>query len=340
MTALARFLRPYLVPLGGSTALTLAGTALDLARPWPLQLAVDGAISERPLSGPFAPLDGLSPAALAAVAAGIAVVLVALAGLVGYAAEYAAGSTAERVGADLRGAVFARLQRLSLRFHDRNRTGDLVNRLTSDVSRVQDALVAGFETLLPSLLTLVGMVVAVLVIDLQLGLVALAVVPPLALVVTVLRRRLKRAQRRTRALYGALASGATDVLRNVRVVQAFAREDDEEERFREQSAAMMRSAVTAVKIEASYSPASDVVLAVGSGLVLWLGVLQVRQGELTVGTLLVILTYVSSVYRPIRSLARLASTLAKGAVSAERLTEILESEEDVPQARDPVAAPS
>ena len=336
---LSRFVRPYLLPLGGSTLLTLVGTLLDLARPWPLKIAVDGAIGGKQLGGVLAPLDGLAPATVAAVAAASAVALVVAGGVVDYVSEYAVGATAERIGADLRAAVFARLQRLSLRFHDRNRTGDLVNRLTSDVSRVQDSLVAGFETLLPNLLTLTGMVVLVLVIDPELGAVALGVVPLLAVVVVVLRRRLKRAQRHTRALYGALASRATDVLRNVRVVQAFAREDHEQERFRSGSAEMMSAAVAAARIEASYSPASDVVLAVGSGLVLYLGVLQVTRGQLTLGTLLVVLSYVSSVYRPIRSLARLASTLAKGAVSRERLTEILAADEDVPEPVDPVPAP-
>src|SRR5262249_41804717 len=256
-----------------------------------------------------------------------------------YLADFTIGSTAERIGADLRAALFGRLERLSLHFHDRNRTGDLVNRLTSDVSRVQDALVAQFETLLPNALTLIGMIVVVFAVDAELAVVALGVVPLLAVAVTFMRRRLKRAPRLTRSLYGALATQANDVLRDVRGVQAFAREQHEEERFKGESDAMMRAAVRAAKIEAWYAPANDAVLAFGSALVLWLGVLQVTRGQITLGTLLVVLSYVSGIYRPIRSLARLASTLAKGAVSRERLTEIFEHGQDVQEASGAVTAP-
>jgi ATP-binding cassette subfamily B protein len=333
-----RFLTPYLLPLSGSVVLSLLGSALDLARPWPLKLAVDYALGGRQLHGWLAPLSRLGTAELAAVAAGLAVTLVVLSGVVGYFSEYLIGAAAERIGADMRADLFARLQRLSLRFHDRNRTGDLVNRLTSDVSRVQDALVAIFDSLLPNLLTLLGMVAVVLVLDVELGLVALAVVPVLAVLVALSRRRIKTAQRRTRTLYGELASRATEVLRNVRAVQAFAREEDEDARFRRDVAVMADSAVTAVKIEARYAPASDLVLAIGGGLVLWLGVVQVSRGELTLGTLLVVLSYVSSVYRPIRSLARFASVLTRGAASGERLTEILDEPEGIAQAPGAVRA--
>ena len=176
--SLRGFLRPYRGSLSLASGLILVETLLDLARPWPLKLAVDNAIAGRPLGGPLAGLDQLGPAGLAAVAAVAGIGLVGVAALVGYLVTYLTAATAERVGADLREAVFGRMLGLALPFHDRHRSGDLVTRLTGDVARVEDSMVAWFTVLVPEVLTLAGMVVVVLAVDLTLGLAALAVVPP------------------------------------------------------------------------------------------------------------------------------------------------------------------
>jgi ATP-binding cassette, subfamily B, bacterial len=335
---LRRFLRPYRGVLGLASGLTLVETVLDLARPWPLKLAVDNAIGGRPLGGVLAGLDGLGPGGLAAVAVGAGIGLVAVGALVGYLITYLTAATAERVGADLREAVFGRLLGLALPFHDRHRSGDLVTRLTGDVARVEDSMVAWFTVLVPEVLTLAGMVVVVLAIDLTLGLAALAVVPPLAVVVAMRRRRIRATQRASRDADAALASEATEVLRNVRVVHAFTREGEAGGRFAGRSRGAVRAALAAMDLEARWSPVADLLLAAGGGLVLWLGVTAVTGGRMTLGTLLVVLAYLSSLYGPIRALARLARTLARGAASHERILEVLDSGEVVPEAPDPVPA--
>ncbi|HEV2825430.1 MAG TPA: ABC transporter ATP-binding protein, partial [Actinomycetota bacterium] len=256
----------------------------------------------------------------------------------GYLITYLTSATAERVGADLRESVFGRLLGLGLPFHDRHRSGDLVTRLTGDVARVEDSMVAWFTVLVPEVLTLAGMVVVVLAIDLTLGLAALAVVPPLALVVALRRRRIRVAQRASRDADAALASEATEVLRNVRVVQAFTREGEAGGQFSGRSRSAVRAALGAMDLEARWSPVADLLLAAGGGLVLWLGVTAVTSGRMTLGTLLVVLAYLSSLYGPIRALARLARTLARGAASRERILEVLDSGEVVPEAAEPLRA--
>jgi ATP-binding cassette subfamily B protein len=283
-------------------------------------------------------LDGLGPAGLAAVAAVAGIGLVGVAALVGYLVTYLTAATAERVGADLREAVFGRMLGLALPFHDRHRSGDLVTRLTGDVARVEDSMVAWFTVLVPEVLTLAGMVVVVLAVDLTLGLVALAVAPPLVLVVALRRRRIRAAQRASRDADAALASEATEVLRNVRVVQAFTREGEAGGQFSGRSRGAVRAALAAVDLEARWSPVTDLLLAAGGGLVLWMGVTAVTSGRMTLGTLLVVLAYLSSLYGPIRALARLARTLARGAASRERILQVLDSGEVVPEAPDPVPA--
>ncbi|HSO54374.1 MAG TPA: ABC transporter ATP-binding protein [Actinomycetes bacterium] len=336
--SLRRFLRPYRGTLSLASGLILVETLLDLARPWPLKLAVDNAIGGQPVGGPLGVLDQLGPAGLAAVAAGAGIGLVGIGALVGYLITYLTSATAERVGADLRESVFGRLLGLGLPFHDRHRSGDLVTRLTGDVARVEDSMVAWFTVLVPEVLTLAGMVVVVLAIDLTLGLAALTVVPPLALVVALRRRRIRVAQRASRDADAALASEATEVLRNVRVVQAFTREGEAGGQFSGRSRSAVRAALGAMDLEARWSPVADLLLAAGGGLVLWLGVTAVTSGRMTLGTLLVVLAYLSSLYGPIRALARLARTLARGAASRERILEVLDSGEVVPEAAEPLQA--
>ena len=272
------------------------------------------------------------------MAAGAGIGLVGIGALVGYLITYLTSATAERVGADLRESVFGRLLGLGLPFHDRHRSGDLVTRLTGDVARVEDSMVAWFTVLVPEVLTLAGMVVVVLAIDLTLGLAALAVVPPLALVVALRRRRIRVVQRASRDADAALASEATEVLRNVRVVQAFTREGEAGGQFSGRSRSAVRAALGAMDLEARWSPVADLLLAAGGGLVLWLGVTAVTSGRMTLGTLLVVLAYLSSLYGPIRALARLARTLARGAASRERILEVLDSGEVVPEAAEPLQA--
>lgn len=337
---LGSFVRPYRVELASAAALTVIASMLDLASPWPLKIIVDNAIGGLQLPQWLAPLRGLSPASLTAVAILTGIGLVAASGVIGYIVTYRMGRATELMGADLRSAAFGHLQRLSLRFHDRNRTGDLVSRLTSDVSRVQDSLVAWFQTVIPETLTLVGMFAIMLAVDPALALAALTVVPLLIAYVALSRPRIKGAQREARRQAGVVASRATEVLRHVRAVQAFTREDEEEQRFQVDSDAAARSSIGALVVSARLSPVADVILAVGAGFVLWLGVLGVRGGRITLGALLVVLTYLSSLYSPIRSLSRLSSTLAKGAASRERLTEIFEAPELVAEDPMPHAAPT
>ncbi len=333
------FLSRYRTPLLMSAALAVADTALGLARPWPLQLVVDHAIGGRPVTGWLQPLSGLTPGGLAAVAAVVSVALVATSGVTGYLVSFLSGAAAERIGADLRARVYQRLLLLSPRFHDRHRSGDLVTRLTGDVSRVQDALVAWLVAALPDALTLTGLLVMLLAIDPEMTAVALLVVPPLGVLAVVRRRQIKVAQRESRTRQGDLAARAAESLRHVRAVQAFAQQDTENGRFRRDNIGAVRAALRALDLESRYGPAADLTLAVGSGLVLWLGVVRVANGEMTLGLLLVVLTYLSGLYGPIRSLTRLASVLAKGAASRERLTEVLDSTEYIADAPDARPAP-
>jgi ABC-type multidrug transport system fused ATPase/permease subunit len=322
----------YRWPLALAALLTVVETAVDLARPWPLLLAIDHAIGRQPLDQPWAswlaPVS--SPTGLAATAA-LAVLFLALAvAVVRYLDVYLADACAERVGADIRDSLHAHLLRLSLRFHHRQRTGDLASRLTDDVSRVQAGVVAWFSSVAPEVLTLAGMAVVLVLIDRVLALAALSVIPPLALVAALRRKRLRAAQLTYREREGDLAAGVTETMRNVSLVQAFGLERETQERFRDSNRATAAAGLRVVDLNAQYQPTANVILAAGSALVLWVGVTRVLDGSITVGMLVVVVTYVASIYGPIRSLAQLSGVLGKAAASRERLSEILSSDQLLP----------
>lgn len=334
------FLRPYRLPLSLAGVLALTETVIGLAQPWPLKVAVDNAIGGRPASGWAAPLAGLPAPVLGAVAAAASVALVAVAAVVGYLTSYLSGAAAERIGADMRSAVYARLLDLSPRFHDRNRSGDLVTRLTGDVGHVQDALVAWFVIVLPEALTLVGMAVVIVAIDPAMGIASFVILPPLIVLTIVRRRRMRSARRQARARQGRLAARAGETVRHIRAVQAFGQQAAERERFHTDNVRLTEAQVYSLDVESRYGPAADMLLAAGAGFVLWLGVLRVTSGRMSLGVLLVVLAYLGSLYGPVRSLTRLASTMARGAASKERIVAVLGSTEHVAEHPHPVAAPA
>ena len=320
--AYRRRYRGRLVVAGG---LSVVQACLVVLQPWPLKLAIDHAANNAPLPGWTGPIANLAPSDLAAATALASVMLVLVSGLIGYAETMLVGRVAEALAADIRHGTMSRLMVLSGHFHDRHRSGDLVSRITGDVGRVQDALVASYTVLVPESLTLLGMVLVLLVMDLTLGLIALTAVPFLVAVIVKRRRLVREAQRTARDEAGRLASTATDLVRNVRVIQAFQRQDDSLEQFADRNRAAMDSSVSSMRVDARFSPLGNVVLSVGSASVLWIGVLRVQQHQMSVGTLLIVLSYVGSVYGPVRSLSSLATSLARGAASKDRLREVIDS---------------
>lgn len=326
--------------LAVSCVASVLQAAAGLARPWPLALAVDGALAPAARPGLPGPAATLTPAALLLGAGAATLVVSAAVSLLDLAATRTAERTAERVGAALRADVFDRSLGLSLRWHAGTRSAELVARLTSDVGRVLDAVTATTLTLVPDALLLVGVVVVLLVLDPRLALLGLAVVPVLAWLSTRQRRAVRASQVRSRGAAGRLGTTAADLLRNVGAVQAFGRTDRASADFAARNADLLRSASTAVEVETRWTPVSDLVLALGTALVLVVGGLQVLGGSLSTGRLLVVLGYLASLYSPVRALTRLSGVWARAGAGADRLTEVLEAEPEGPDAPGAVPAPA
>jgi ATP-binding cassette, subfamily B, bacterial len=324
------FARRYWLPLSLGGLFTLLDAGFAVAQPWPLKVIVDNVLRGRQLRLPGTSLlAGMSRQHLleAAIVAylGIAV----LGAMFDFLGSLLADSTGERLVADIRGAVFARLQRLSLRFHAGQRTGDLVSRVVADIDRVDDMITQSFSVLLPNVALIAAMLLVMLVLDPGLTLIAVLMTPPLFAAILHYTRGIRKASRLARKREGKLAARTGEVLGAIRVVQAFTAEEQEDERFSEENSEALSVSLEAVRLQAKFSPVVDVLAGTGVALVLYIGTNQVLSGKLTLGLLLVFLNYVGSLYRPMRQLSKLAVVSSRGVASAERVAEVLDAESDV-----------
>lgn len=321
---LAGFVRPYRRSLGVGFVLTLAGIGFDLAAPWPLKIIIDSAIGGEPLPVWLSDLDELTPHWLVFWATAATVGLILLGSVLDYLTSYVLGGTEVRMAADMRGAIFRQLQFQSLRFHDQNRSGDLVNRLMSDVTRVRDVILIWLNVIVPDAILLIAVLVMMLLIDVQLTLLALLVVPLLVFYAVRTRPRIKAAARSARTLRGEIANRATDKLRNVRAIQTFDRQESESQGFNDHLGEMSDADLVSLDVSARYRPVVNISVSLSRAILTWIGVTKVLSGDLSLGTLLVFLTYLGNLYGPIRNLSRQVSTFAKASASLDRLRELFD----------------
>jgi ATP-binding cassette subfamily B protein len=295
----------------------------ELAAPWPLKLVLDRVLGDRPR--PFQ-LSNDDLVLLAAVAC--AFVAIAIAGAVAsFFADYWLERAGERIVHDLRTATYQHLQRLSLAFHDRRPKGDLVTRVTADVSAVGDLFAQTLGTLASAVLVLAGMAVVTLLLDPVLALATFLVAPPLALVTAHYQKKIRLAARRQRAKEGEIASLANEALSAMHVVKAFGTERFEHERVERTSAERLAAGVYVSRTEALFGGLVDVLGAVSTAVVLVFGTLRVASGALTPGELVVFVTYTGKLYRPLRDLARTANRTSRAMARAERIGEILAADD-------------
>jgi ATP-binding cassette subfamily B protein len=232
----------------------------------------------------------------------------------------------------VRTELYAHLNALSMRFHDRSRTGDLVTRVTGDVGRLQDATVTALIPLAGNVVTVFGMFVVIAVLDWQLALVVLVVFPLFGLISRRLTRKIVGVSRVQRTAEGALASLATESLSSMTVVQSYSLESRMQQRFGGSNQRSFKDGVKAKKLSAGLERKTDVLVGVATGLVLFVGAQRVLSGALTPGELTVFLTYLKTAFRPLRDIAKYTARLAKAAASGERIVDVMDEEVDLTDA--------
>jgi ABC-type multidrug transport system fused ATPase/permease subunit len=333
--------RPELPALAAAAGLVVLRVGAVLLRPWPLALAVDHALRPSPPTeaSSVGTSVGAGPIVVLILAAAASVLLSAIVGLLDMASLRTVEGAAERIGASLRATMFQHTMTRSLRWHDRMRSGELVSRLTTDVGRLLDAVVAVTTSFLPDAVMLAGVLALLVAFDPELALIGVTVAPVLAVLAVRQRRRIRAAQHAARTESGRLAGATTDLLRNVRAVQAFGRIDRAAAIFGARNRAVLDVELHAIDVDARWTPMADVVLAIGTALVLVVGGRHVLTGALSVGELLVVLAYLRDLYSPVRGLTRLSVVLAKAGASAVRVRGVLDCDEAVEDRYDARPAP-
>lgn len=310
-------------------AMVVEGAA-DLLDPWPLKIIFDYVLgSKRAPSWLAGWLSVSSRTAILDVAA-VSVIVIALVGAIGsYGEKYLSTTVAKRVGFDLRHMLYHHVQRLSLAFYEGRPTGDMVVRLTTDIDAAEDFISSAVLGIVLNVLTLVGMIGVMLYLDWRFSLIGLSVAPMLFVIVYRLTRRIKEAARDVKKKESELASVVLESISSARVVKAFGQEEFEERRLDQESQETVDLSLRARSIKSRLSPMVDVLVAVGTCLVLWFGVRHVLSGQLTAGALLVFIVYLGKMYKPMKDLSKMTDTLSKALISFERIGEILSIERQV-----------
>jgi ATP-binding cassette subfamily B protein len=306
----------------------LLATPLLLLTPIPLKIAVDSVIGSHPLPG-FVPDSIVSSTIALLVVIAVFQVLVVLLGelqsLVSYVLQTRTG---ERLTLDFRGRLFRHVQRLSLSFHDTRGSHDSMYRIQYDAEAMQHIV----ESLIPFVAAFTMLFSAIWVtalIDAQLALIAVAVIPVLFVLSRVYTRRVRRRYKDLKELESSALGVLQDVLTAMRVVKAFGKEKDEHARYVRRSGETVQARVRLSLTESAFGLAVNVVIAIGTAAVLFVGVLHVQSGVLTLGALLMVMTYLSQLFGPLETISQKVGDLQSSLASAERAFELLDETPDV-----------
>lgn len=312
----------------------------NLLQPWPLKIVLDDVLRSHQ-SHAWAmrlvhSIVGTDKNAVLEFACVAVLAIAILDAICSYSEKYLTTSVAQWVSYDLRLAIYAYIQRLSLAFHDHKRTGDLISRVTDDIEAIQSFIMNGLLGVLINAMTLIGMIAVMFWLNWQFTLIALSVVPVLFAMVYTYTRKIKKAAREVRKKEGEITSVVEEVLSSIRVVKAFAREDFEVHRLEQESLEAVEISLRGCSLKAKLTPLVGIVVAVGTGLVLWFGSRLVMSGALSAGELVVFILYLGKMYKPMQELSKMTDTYSKAAVGYERIQEILHTDIDVrdrPRAR-------
>lgn len=320
---------------------TILGSVMTIAAPWPVQVVLDNVILNKP-PRPWIQewIHWLgAPQNVLFAACGAVVLIAVLQGIFDYVSELLQAGTAHKVTNTLRRQLFKHMQLLSLRFHERNRTGDLLLRLTGDITMLRELLIESMFDLAAAAITVAALLVFMFAMAPTLALISIATIPLVVLTTLLLTVKLRTAVKKAREKEGDLISIAGEVLGAIALVQAFTREEEEKERFSRLSRSTLRAGLKTVKLRSRLTRTVHIVTAIGTCGILYFGVEEVRSGRLTPGMLIVFVSYFNSLLKPIRQAARTAGRMAKASSCADRVREVLQTAPEITDSPGAIEAP-
>lgn len=331
--------RPYWPHLGALMALSLLAVPLSLLNPVPFKLIVDCVLGQHELPGIVQRILPAGTDRTSAVAAGIVASLMVAIALLKQLLDMGYGVlrtwTTEKLVLGFRASMFRHSQRLSLAYHDTKGSGEVTYRIQYDAPAIQWIMVDALIPLTTAVFTLGSMVLVLLRLDWQLALIAMVVAPALYASTAYFSKRLKTHWRAAKSFETSAYSVVTEVIGAVRVVKAFAAEDREQARFEDSARRSFREQLRVAILNSRFALAVGLTMATGTAVVLFIGTRHVQAGIITLGDLVLVMSYLPMLYSPMEALTRSAGSLQGSFVSAERAFELLDEDLEVKEAEHP-----
>ncbi|HTL56090.1 MAG TPA: ABC transporter ATP-binding protein [Candidatus Limnocylindrales bacterium] len=334
--------RQYRLLIAGSLFALFAEVGLRLLEPWPLKFVFDHVINSSSKRGPeyVRRLEAFDSTTLLTFAALAVVAITGFRSVASYWQTIGFAQLGNRALTRVRNQLYRHVQYLSLSFHTKARTGDLIVRMMNDVGMLQDVAVTALFPLLAKVLVVSGMIGLMFWMQWQLGLIAVLVLPLFWLRSITLGRRIREVARKQRRQEGAMAASFAESISAIKTVQALSLEETFARAFSSRSEKSSKQDVQGKRLSATLERSLDVLIAVATALVLWQGTRLVLRKEVTPGELLVFLAYLKSAYRPVQDFAKYTSRLGKASAAGERVIDLLERVPDVRDLPGAVRAPA
>ena len=324
MRRLLGYLRPYKLQVAIALAAIIAASVLQLAQPWLMKIAIDRYIAAGDLEG----LDGIALAFLAILVASFALE---------YVQTWILQMTGQRIMFDMRMQIYGHLQRLDLKFYDRNPVGRLMTRVTSDVDVLNEMFTAGVVSVFGDVFTLAGIMIVLVTLDWRLALITFSVLPLIVLVTQWFRRNVRELYRIVRVRIARINAFLQEHITGMATVQLFRGEGRSYERFDAINREHRQANVDSIFYYAVFYPAVEIIGALAAALIIWFGGGWTLQGTLTVGSLVAFLLYSQRFFRPISDMSEKFNVLQAAMASSERIFSLLDTP---PTIVSPAAGPS
>lgn len=320
---LLAFARRYWLALAFGLFSTIAGLGASFAIPYIVRAVIDKAIGRMDLR-------------LLGVAAAGVIAISLVQGVFTFAQRYGMEYLAQKVIYDLRSVLYRHLQNLSFSFYDHAQTGQLMSRVTGDVETLRRFLGFGLLNLLSNVITLLAVLVILFTLDWRLAVLSMATIPPTIYVVSIFMRRVRPIYVSIQQQIAVITTRLQENLTGVRVVRAFAREEDEEARMDRENRDYLAKNLSAVRISAFFFPLINFITGAGTALVIWYGGQEVILGKMSLGSLVAFNTFLIMLVAPFRMMGWILNMAQRAQTSGSRIFEILDTEpevRDLPEAK-------
>lgn len=315
------YIKPYMHRLLFAMVCTIMAAAGNLYIPWIIKDMIDEVLADK------------NGTMLNWIAASIIAIFI-VRGLFWYGQNYLMSYVGQSVIIDIRAAVLKKLQRLSVSFYDKNKTGTIMSYVTNDVNALQSAMVENTIEMITEGFILIGSVVAMIYLDWRLTLFTVCTFPVVLWFMEFFGKKIRKTGGRIQECTADITSVLQESVASARVIKSFVREDYEVDRFDVENKANFRANMKNAQLMATLTPVVELVAAIGVTMIIWYGGNSVINGTITAGSLVAFLTYAVNISNPIKRLTRVIGNIQKALAAAQRVFMIIDMPEEIAESRD------